>query len=91
MKEGLKDKAREDLWERTSSLSIEERKQYSHELYKILNDRDLSYLYGGMNNKEYAKLPLDKVIIAAENLYNERFLFIIPPRKFLDNCIFFSN
>lgn len=49
----------------------------------VLNDKYSCFVYGGVNRKEYANPPKEKIEKIKLNLYQEMFEDIIPPPKIL--------
>jgi len=64
-------------------LSREERNYFNKRLMDVLNDKYSCFVYGGVNRKEYANPPKEKIEKIKLNLYQEMFEDIIPPPKIL--------
>lgn len=69
------------LLARLGSLSEKERHLFYTRLTNILNDKYSCFIYGGMNNLEYATMPKDKLEILEINLYNHMFNNLEPPMR----------
>lgn len=71
------------LLARLGSLSDKERYLFYKRLANVLNDKYSCFLYGGMNNNDYANIPKDKLQILEINLYNHMFEKVDPPMRIL--------
>ncbi len=71
------------LLARLGSLSYKERYLFYKRLNDILNDRYSCFVYGGMNNDEYATMPKNKLERLEVNLYNHMFEKINPPMRII--------
>jgi len=69
------------LLARLGSLSEKERHLFYTRLTNILNDKYSCFIYGGMNNLEYATMPKDKLEILEIYLYNHMFKNLEPPMR----------
>ncbi len=72
-----------NLSSKLCSLSREERNYFNKRLMDVLNDKYSCFVYGGVNRKEYANPPKEKIEKIKLNLYQEMFEDIIPPPKIL--------
>lgn len=71
------------LLARLSSLSEKERHLFYRRLTEVLNDKYSCFIYGGMNNQDYANIPKDKLERLETNLYNNMFEKVAPPLRVL--------
>ncbi len=69
------------LLARLGSLSEKERHLFYTRLTNVVNDKYSCFIYGGMNNLEYATMPKDKLEILEINLYNHIFNNLKPPMR----------
>ncbi len=71
------------LLARLGSLSDKERYLFYKRLTDILNDRYSCFVYGGMNDLEYATMPKKKLERLEVNVYNHMFEKINPPMRII--------
>ena len=76
-----------DLLSRLDSLSNKERHLFYKRLTEVLNDRYSCFVYGGMNNFEYATMPKNKLERIKINLYNHMFENINPPMRVITDFL----
>ncbi len=81
----------DELYINIAKLPLEDRRDFNKRLVNILNDRYSSFIYGGVEGKEYADPPEQKKYRIKENLYNEMFRKISPPRMIARNLEFNMN
>lgn len=72
-----------NLSSKLCSLSKEERNYFNKRFMDVLNDKYSCFVYGGVNRKEYANPPKEKIEKIKLNLYQEMFENIIPPPKII--------
>ncbi len=72
---------KEILESRLKSLAPEEKDMFYERLLIILNDRYSCFAYGGVTNKEYSKIPQEKLEKIKFNLYRDMFCKTTPPLR----------
>jgi len=79
-----------ELYRKIAKLPIKDKIDFNKTLLGILNDRYSCYIYG-IEVKEYANPPREKIERVKEILYYEMFEKINPPRKLSSDFSFNLN